>query len=216
MRRALVIAALTLTAAATAAYGLVGNASFARDVPVRVPASAILLDDRGSERPATAVLSRQPVAVTTHRSTAGSTGTTTASRHADNRTTRHSTETTATTQDDHGGPTTTRQAEPGDDNGGATTTAGLGRRHHRQFGPDQRHPDDRRAEWFLLCRTAGCQPGRYRSFRRRCPQHQNRTDLQCQSGAVVSIAWRLARYPRFSCGFLSPTGRTTRQARSVR
>ena len=54
MRRALVFAALALAAAAPASLGLVGNASFGRDVPVRVPTSAILVDEHGSEMQPTA------------------------------------------------------------------------------------------------------------------------------------------------------------------
>ena len=109
MKRAIVIAALTLAAAAPASLGLVGNASFGRDVPVRVPTSAILLDQQGSEL--------HPTLQQTTRSanhSANSIGTTT---------TPATTTTRAELGDDNGGTTNraTARVEPGDDNGQRTT-----------------------------------------------------------------------------------------------
>jgi hypothetical protein len=135
MRRALVIAALTLAAAAPASLGLVGNASFGRDVPVRVPASAILVDDHGSEFQPTAVGkvvrsgAPNPVVATSGRlaiAVVPSTGKITDHRVTMRGLTTVRAPTTAGVEpgDDNGGTTTpaTPRVEPGDDNGGSTTT----------------------------------------------------------------------------------------------
>jgi hypothetical protein len=47
MKRVAVLVAAVLCAAAPASVGLIGNASFSEDVPVRVPETAIVLDRTG-------------------------------------------------------------------------------------------------------------------------------------------------------------------------
>ena len=54
MGRLSVFVAAVLLAATPAAIGLVANASFSTDVPVRVPGGATLLDRSGGPMPATA------------------------------------------------------------------------------------------------------------------------------------------------------------------
>jgi hypothetical protein len=130
MKRALLIAALTLAAAAPASLGLVGNASFGRDVPVRVPTSAILLDNHGGElqptmkqvvRSATTTprhLAKNTVIVAPTRATANHSATSIGSTPAPTTTTM-----AAEPGDDNGGITSraTPRVEPGDDNGPRTT-----------------------------------------------------------------------------------------------
>ena len=50
MKRFIIIAAAALLAAVPATLGLVGNASFAQNVPVRVPSQANLVNDKGGLR----------------------------------------------------------------------------------------------------------------------------------------------------------------------
>ena len=47
----IIITAATLLAVAPASLGLLGNASFAQNIPVNVPSQASVLDDRGGLRP---------------------------------------------------------------------------------------------------------------------------------------------------------------------
>ena len=47
----IIITAATLLAVAPASLGLLGNASFAQNIPVSVPSQASVLDDRGGLRP---------------------------------------------------------------------------------------------------------------------------------------------------------------------
>jgi hypothetical protein len=47
MKRSIVTAGVILLAAVPASMGLIGNASFAQSVPVRVPSQATVLDDNG-------------------------------------------------------------------------------------------------------------------------------------------------------------------------
>ncbi len=163
MRRALVIAALTLAAAAPASLGLIGNASFGRDVPVRVPTSAILLDEQGSElqptvkrttrstntTPRHLVISTvivSPTRATANHSatgigtsTAPATTTTRAERGDDN-----GPRTTATARvepgDDNGPRTTaTARVEPGDDNGGDSNSPSASTRDDGRDGGSGKH-----------------------------------------------------------------------------
>jgi hypothetical protein len=50
MKRSIVTAGVILLAAVPASMGLIGNASFAKSVPVRVPSQATVLDDKGGLR----------------------------------------------------------------------------------------------------------------------------------------------------------------------
>jgi len=50
MRR-IIVAAAAVLAVVPASLGLLGNASFAQNVPVRVPSQASVLDDHGGQRP---------------------------------------------------------------------------------------------------------------------------------------------------------------------
>ena len=54
MKRILITVGAALLAAVPATMGLVGNTSFAQNIPVRVPSQASLLDDHGALRAPTA------------------------------------------------------------------------------------------------------------------------------------------------------------------
>ena len=112
MKRALIIAALTLAAVGTATFGLIGNASFARNVPVRVPASAILVDDHGSEQPVAAIRSSDapPSSSTPPVTTRGHIAPVAPA----------TTRAASTAPDDRGRADTAVPIEPGDDNNRAT------------------------------------------------------------------------------------------------
>ena len=58
MRRIILTSAAALLVAVPAAMGLVGNTSFAQNVPVRVPPQANVVDDQGTLRPANATSGR--------------------------------------------------------------------------------------------------------------------------------------------------------------
>jgi hypothetical protein len=49
MKRLIVCSVTAAVAAIPAIFGLAGNASFAQSVPVRVPAQAQLVDDKGCQ-----------------------------------------------------------------------------------------------------------------------------------------------------------------------
>ena len=58
MRRIILTSAAALLVAVPAAMGLVGNTSFAQNVPVRVPPQANVVDEQGILRPADATYGR--------------------------------------------------------------------------------------------------------------------------------------------------------------
>ena len=97
MKRMLIVCAAAAVAAVPAVFGLVGNASFAQTVPVRVPAqvaSTQSADDHGGN--------------STHAEPGDDNGGSSPSASAE-------------PGDDNGGSST--HAEPGDDNGGSSRSA---------------------------------------------------------------------------------------------
>jgi hypothetical protein len=130
MKRALIFTATAVAvvglSAAPAVAGLVGNASFSHQIPVRVPSGATpaqLIDDRGHD------------ATPGAPSTAGPTSTPTDDH--------------GTPTDDHGGARGTRESEPGDDRGqlarpSATSTARSSTDEHRSSPTDSTTADNQR------------------------------------------------------------------------
>jgi len=60
MKRVAILAAAVLCAAAPASIGLIGNASFSEDVPVRVPERAVVLDVHGATPAAARTRTAEP------------------------------------------------------------------------------------------------------------------------------------------------------------
>ncbi len=96
-----IIGTTALLAAAPASIGLIGNTSFSEDVPVRVPATATLLDSQGS-----------PTASPSHRSHPRGEAEPADDHGGDRPSGTHG---EAEPGDDHGGH---GEAESGDDHGG--------------------------------------------------------------------------------------------------
>jgi len=98
MKRMLIVTAAAAVAAVPAVFGLVGNASFAQTVPVRVPAQVATqsADDHGGN--------------STHAEPGDDNGVSSPSAIAE-------------PGDDNGGSSPSASAEPGDDNGGSSTHA---------------------------------------------------------------------------------------------
>jgi hypothetical protein len=106
MKRILITVGAALLAAVPATMGLVGNTSFAQDIPVRVPSQASVLDDHGALRsPTAAELGDDNGGQGTHAEPGDDNG---------------GQGTHAEPGDDRSG---TSAIEPGDDNGGQGTHA---------------------------------------------------------------------------------------------
>ncbi|MET3806733.1 hypothetical protein ABIB25_003753 [Nakamurella sp. UYEF19] len=135
MKRALVIAGLTVAAAVPATFGLIGNASFGQSVPVRIPPSAILVtQESASVQDSTSgrlALATSPTTnLTTITLSPSSTPTPTTSRtKGSGHSKSPSTTAVRKTDDDRTSPSS---AQPGDDHG---TAAEPGDDHGTAAGP---------------------------------------------------------------------------------
>jgi hypothetical protein len=122
MKSLAMLSTAAILAAVPASIGLIGNAEFSKDVPVRPPARAILLDTQG--RPV-------PVSARVHRLTDDG-----AARRAENRG-RHRGASHVERADDRRGSV---HLEPGDDGGGSRS--GSTDRNHSGNGEQSGKRDD--------------------------------------------------------------------------
>jgi hypothetical protein len=130
MKLIAIIGTTALLAAAPASIGLIGNTSFSEDVPVRVPATATLLDSQGS-----------PTASPSHRSHPRGEAEPADDHGGDRPSGTHG---EAEPGDDHGGdrPRDTR-TEVGDDHGGhGEAESGDDHSGHGGHGGDDSGGDD--------------------------------------------------------------------------